>query len=59
MKVQRISDWDLEDRLSIDPRPIVAMFIMTGEIGQDLAREQLKHMAASYPDARFYEVDLM
>ena len=59
MKVARSSDWDLEDRIAIDHRPIVAMFVKAGERGQEVPREELKHLADSYPDARFYETDLL
>ena len=59
MKVTRISDWDLEDRLGMDHRPIVVMFFRTGEIGLRPPREELQYLADSYPDARFFEVDLL
>ena len=59
MKITQISDWTLEDRLADVPRPIVVTFMRTGERGPDHFREELKYLAESYPDARFYEVDLV
>jgi hypothetical protein len=59
MKVTRICDWDLEDRLAIDRHPIVVMFLMTGEKGLQSPRGELHALADSYPDARFYEIDLL
>jgi hypothetical protein len=59
MKVSRISDWDLEDRLWSDHRTIVVMFSKAGEGMQDVPREELRNLAASFEEARFFEVDLL
>jgi len=59
MNVTRICDWDLEDRLAMDHHPIVVMFLKTGEKGMKSPREELQSLAPSYPDARFFEIDLI
>ena len=59
MKVARICDWDLEDRLALPHHPIVVMFMRTGEKGVESPREELQLLATSYPDSRFFEVDLI
>ena len=59
MRITQIGDWTLEDRLAEDPRPMVVTFMKTGERGPDHVREELRYLAAAYPDARFYEVDLV
>jgi len=59
MKVTRISDWELEDRLGMDHHPMVVMFSRIGENGSQPPREELQYLAASYPEARFFEVDLL
>jgi len=59
MTVTRIGDWGLEDRLGMDHHPIIVMFSRTGENGPHPPREELQYLAASYPEARFFEVDLL
>lgn len=59
MRITRISDWDLEERLGLDSRPIVVTFMRAGERGHRAIREELQYLADSYPDARFYDVDLL
>jgi hypothetical protein len=59
MKVTRICDWDLEDRLAMTHHPIVVMFMRTGEKGLKSPREELRFLASSYPDSRFFEIDLI
>ena len=59
MKITQISDWTLEDRLADDPRPMVVTFMRTGEPGLAELREEIRYLADAYPDARFYEVDLV
>jgi hypothetical protein len=55
----QISDWALEDRLAGDPRPTVVTFVKTGERSPAAVVEELRYLADVYPDARFYEVDLV
>ena len=59
MKVARICDWDLEDRLAVPHHPIVVMFMRTGEKGLESPREELQILAGFYPDSRFFEIDLI
>jgi|SRR5579883_1997395 len=59
MKAVQISDWDLEDRLSIDHRPIVVQFMNSGDRDQKSARGEFKTLASAYPDSPFYEIDLL
>jgi hypothetical protein len=59
MSVTRICDWDLEDRLAMDRHPIVVMFLKAGDQGMQSPREELQSLAPSYPDARFFEIDLL
>ena len=59
MKAVQIGDWDLEDRLSRDHRPVVVQFVRTGVMDQKLAREEFRTLAAAYPEAPFYEIDLL
>jgi hypothetical protein len=59
MKVSRIGDWDLEDRLLRDHRPVIVLFSKTGEGIEEVPRAELRTLAASFPEARFFEVDLL
>jgi hypothetical protein len=59
MKAVQISDWDLEDRLSTDRRPVVVQFAKTGAKDQKVAREEFRTLAGVYPEAPFFEIDLL
>lgn len=58
MKAVQIGDWDLEDRLAIDHRPIVVQFVNADNRNQNSARGEFRTLASYYPDSPFYEVDL-
>lgn len=59
MHSTQISDWDLEDRMVADHRPIVVQFFRTGDLGQEVARGEFGFLADKYPESRFYELDLL
>jgi hypothetical protein len=59
MHATQIGDWDLEDRMEIDHRPIVVQFFRTGDKGQDVARAEFEYLSEGYPEAPFYELDLL
>lgn len=59
MKVARISDWALEDRLLLDGPPLVVMFLEADKRSTDLRRWEFRRVAREHPDARFVEVDLV
>jgi hypothetical protein len=59
MKVPRISDWTLEDRLFLDGPPLVVMFLEADKRAADLRRWEFRRVAREHPDARFVEVDLI
>ena len=59
MKIEQIGDWTLEDRLAAGGKPIVIRFMEMGVKGGEAARRDFNRVAATHPDARFYEVDLV
>lgn len=59
MHATQIGDWDLEDRMLIDHRPLVVQFFRTGNRGQEAARAEFEFLADEYPEASFYELDLL
>lgn len=59
MEAVQFGNWDLEDRLSTDHRPVVVQFVKTGAEDQELAREEFGTLAAAYPEAPFFEIHLL
>jgi hypothetical protein len=59
MKVRQISDWALEDRLSMDGAPLVVLFRETGSRAADVRRYEFRRVAQEHPDIAFVEVDVL
>ncbi len=59
MKVRRIGDWSLEDRLAAGGPPVVVMFRNAEERAEPLRSLDFHRAAANHPEANFYEVDLL
>jgi len=58
MRVKRIGDWTLEDRLAAGGPPVVVMFSRAEGRKNPSLRTELRRVAEEHSDASFYEVDL-
>jgi hypothetical protein len=59
MKIRRIGDWSLEDRLAAGGPPVVVMFRNAEEKAEPLRRLDFHRVAENHSGANFYEVDLL
>ncbi len=59
MKVKKIGDWTLEDRLGLKGRSLVVLFDRTGNEGLPRIHDQFKKAAEEHPDAEFLVLDLL
>ena len=59
MKVRRIGDWSLEDRLAAGGPPVVVMFLEAEGRTEPLRRMDFRRVAENHDDANFYEIDLL
>jgi hypothetical protein len=59
MLVKRIGDWTLEDRLAEGGRPLVVLFFRSDHGKAAIPQDRFQRLADAYPEARFYEVDLL
>jgi len=59
MKIERIGDWTLEDRLASGGGPLVVLFVTSGYRRRDVPREEFARLATLYTEARFCVVDLL
>jgi hypothetical protein len=59
MKVRRIGDWSLEDRLAAGGPPVVVMFLNAEGKAEPLRRMDFHRVAENHSEASFYEVDLL
>lgn len=59
MKATRIGDWQLTERIQTDLRPIVVLFLNSDTDRYTMTRAEFKELALLYPDALFFEVDLL
>ena len=58
MKVIKVGDWGLEDRLVLGGPPLVVLFMIEGDLTSDLRRADFRRVASERPDAKFLEVDV-
>lgn len=58
MKVKRIGDWTLEDRIAAGGPPVVVMFLNSDGGKFEAVRAEFRRIAEEHPDANFYELDL-
>jgi hypothetical protein len=59
VKVRQISDWALEDQLSLDGAPLVVLFMETGSRMAEVRRYEFRRVAHEHPEVAFFEVDLL